>query len=427
MAPTKSPALGNTETSRPLDPSAPRRDRDRAQETIRQLNRRLFGPRLCEDGHEWVQEHAFGSCGQPLGDRVAAGIGETVNGERRGRFAGVETCKSASACLRCGCKISAERAADIGRVLKAHLAGGGHALFLTVTLSHSLDDTAGDVLDDVRTAWSAMTGKRRWKKLMAWLGGGRFVRVLEVTRSDANGWHPHFHVALLTDRPVGLDENDPLEVEDFRQEIDAQWSLAVGTLGREVHPDIGVDLTPIRDAAGIGRYVSKISLEMARSDLKRGRGGSRSPWQIALDAAAGDPQSTALWVEWCEAAKGARFLSTSRGLWAEFGIETRTDDEIAEDDDGGIDDLVVMVDRPVYTAAAKAPGQVLTELRHLIEARASAAVLAIVLARRLGRPIEIQHHPDDDGTPTLAFPTATTRRDTMPAHPPAQAIEEDAQ
>lgn len=57
------------------------------------------------------------------------------------------------------------------------------------------------------------------------------------------------------------------------------------TLGRDIHTERGVDAVPVRDAAGVGEYVSKIHYEMVRCDLKTGRRKNRTPWQIALDAA----------------------------------------------------------------------------------------------------------------------------------------------
>ena len=77
------------------------------------------------------------------------------------------------------------------------------------------------------------------------------------------------------------------------------------TLGRDIHSERGVDAVPVRDAAGLGEYVSKIHYELVRSDLKQGRRKSRTPWQIALDAAeTGDCRDMARWVEYCHATKG---------------------------------------------------------------------------------------------------------------------------
>jgi hypothetical protein len=299
--------------------------------------------------------------------------------------------------------VRSEYAEHIGTVIRAHLDNGGGALFLTCTFSHSLTDTAADSLEVAMAAWKAMTASRRWKSLIKWLGVVDWIRVTEMTWTPENGWHPHHHVALLTTRRVGRDENHPEELEEVRQEFDHAWHQAVTNHGREVNPSIGVDLETIRDGAGIGRYVSKVEFELGRGDLKTGRSGSRTPWQISIDAADGDPQSVVLWKEYVAATKQRRWISTSQGLWVRHGINVRTDDEIAEDDGQDDTETVCFLEADVYRAAAAAEPQVLTELRHLLEARTRPEVIAIVLSRRLGRVVDISRSVDDGGLATLGF------------------------
>ncbi|MGB5760868.1 MAG: protein rep [Acidimicrobiales bacterium] len=378
------------------------------------MNWRAFGPRKQTDanGNEtWTQELRIGSCGRPLGERVAISRAAAKGGDGHcGVFSGVETCGSATGCMRCARKVRAEKAGNIGLVIRTHLDRGGFALFLTLTFAHSLADSAEESLDDALTAWSTMVATRRWKKLIAWLGDRGWIRATETTHTDANGYHPHHHVCLLTDRAVGHDENDPMELEDLRQEIYDCWSLALDKLDREAHhSSIGVDLQPIRDDEGIGAYVSKVEFEIARGDLKRGRGDSRSMWQVGLDAADGCQRSKAIWADYVRAAKGRRWLSTSQGLWAEFGINDRTDEEIAEDqpDDP---EPIAFFEPAVYMAAGKSEAPVLTELRHLVEANATVAVLALVLSRRLGRAVDIEYRPGDGGLPTIVWADESNRR-----------------
>ena len=400
--------LGNTQTSRPpTTPDERRRERDRTAEQVRQLNHRLFGPRVHTDDQgeqTWTQEHRFGSCGAPLGERVMLGRSEAQHGDgHRGVFNGIETCGSSTACLRCGAKVRAERGCQCGEVIRLHLANGGYALLLTLTMSHDNQESAGQSLDDAINAWSSMVETRNWKKTMAWLDLEGWIRSTETTWSETNGFHPHHHVPILVNRPVGLNEDYPEELEEIRREFDEAWFTAVSKLGRDVHPDIGVDLVPIRDEEGIGAYVSKIEFEVAREDLKTGRGESRSTWQIGVDAAEGCERSAALWAEYVEAIKGRRWMSTSKGLWKKFGISVRSDEEIAEDQPDVVEP-VALVDADVYRAAAKTNDrQVLTELRHLAEANVAPFILALVLSRRLNRDVEIEYRTEDQDVPTLTW------------------------
>ena len=397
-------ALGNTQTSGSTDPTVARRARDRAQEDLQGLNRRLFGARVevDDDGEEtWTQEHRCGSCGVPLGERVAIGRGTSRDGTQRGLFRGVETCGSANVCLRCASKIRAEKAEHSGLVLRAHREAGGHAVLVTLTFSHSIDDQADEVIDDALKAWSGFNSGR-FKTIKNRWGIVDFIRVIETTHSWVNGLHPHHHVALLTDRPIGQDPDDPHELLDFQADLYQAWSAALETLGREAHYEIGVDVEPVRDEEGVGSYISKIELELTRGDLKRGRGESRSMWQVGLDAADGCQRSAAVWADYVRAIRARRWISTSEGLWERFGINDRTDDEIAEDTGDEFEE-VALIDSDVYRAALKADGPVLTEVRHLVEANAPVVVLALVLSRRLKRQVEIDFRAEDDGVPTLRW------------------------
>jgi hypothetical protein len=88
------------------------------------------------------------------------------------------------------------------------------------------------------------------------------------------------------------------EAEEMRQDILPSRRHQVERLGRTVDEEAGVTVVPIRDDAGIGAYVSKIALEVTRSDTKRGRTGNRSHVQVAVDAARdGDPADRMLWRE----------------------------------------------------------------------------------------------------------------------------------
>lgn len=337
----------------------------------------------------------------PLGERVAVGKGTGFDGTERGHFRGVETCGSANVCLRCAAKIRAEKAADSGTVLRAHREAGGHAVFMSLTFAHSIVDPFDELIDDAMKAWTTFNSGR-FKSIKKRWGIVDFIRSLETTHSWANGLHPHHHGALLTERPIGQDTDDPDELLDLQAELYEAWSAALATVGRTAHHDIGVDLVPIRDEEGIGAYISKIELELTRGDLKRGAGDSRSMWQVGLDAADGCERSVAVWAEYVRAIKGRRWLSTSEGLWKRYGINDRTDEEIAEDTAKDFEE-VALIDSDVYRAALKHDEPVLTEVRHLVEANAPIVVLALVLTRRLGRLVDVDYRAGDEGLPTLQW------------------------
>jgi hypothetical protein len=127
-------------------------------------------------------------------------------------------------------------------------------------------------------------------------------------------------------------ERQPFAAADVL-ELAQAWSVAVGCeLGLSCMPDVlhGIDVRPIGD----GRYLAKLGLEIASIETKTGRGGSRTPWEIAHDAAAGDPSSRALWRKYGAAMMGARQLFWSRGARDFFGLGEDVEDEALAADGG---------------------------------------------------------------------------------------------
>jgi len=77
--------------------------------------------------------------------------------------------------------------------------------------------------------------------------------------------------------------------------------------------------------------------------MKQGRGGSRTPFEILQDVARlGDARDIALWDEWVRVSRGRRQIVLSKGLRAMADLAPeRTDEEIAADEYGDVDRLVV--------------------------------------------------------------------------------------
>lgn len=188
---------------------------------------------------------------------------------------------------------------------------------LTLTVAHGLGDDLKALRMGVAKAWRYLLQGTRGARLKGSLGMAHYVRALEVTRGELNGWHPHCHLLLFT--PRELDKLDEDEIWDAWQDC-VRRALGEEHMPNRAH---GVSLKPShRDD-----YIAKLGLEVASITHKRGKKGSRSPWQVAGDAAAGDRQSQALWVEYGSAMMGARQLSWSRGTRRFFGLR-------ADDDDG---------------------------------------------------------------------------------------------
>ena len=108
-------------------------------------------------------------------------------------------------------------------------------MFMSLTFAHSIVDPFDELIDDAMKAWTTFNSGR-FKSIKKRWGIVDFIRSLETTHSWANGLHPHHHGALLTERPIGQDADDPDELLDLQAELYEAWSAALATVGRDRSP-----------------------------------------------------------------------------------------------------------------------------------------------------------------------------------------------
>ena len=298
------------------------------------------------------------ACGFAL-TSSAGGVGVAIKPEGGAFFRGLQTCGSVWECPPCQMTIKAKRADEIRRVIEKH--GHARAAMLSLTIRHGRDDDLARMRKDFANAWRGFTRGAAWKrfcerhKVIGW------VRSLEITHSNANGWHPHIHVLLLF-----ADELPALEVykvdgvtrwipSDVGWVIERWQAMVCRYIGAEHEPDDdhGAVLSPCFSAD----YISKLGLEISDPGAKKGRRGGRTPLQIAsdfADASAAVKKGGSslrrqkardgwLWTSYCEAMRGARQLTWSRGLKAKFGIVDRTDADVAQEEEPACDDQAITV------------------------------------------------------------------------------------
>lgn len=274
---------------------------------------------------------------------------------RRAGFSGLSTCGSVWACPVCAEKILAGRQDEVRRALSVWTGLGGRVAFVTLTMRHRQGQALGDLWDSLSYAWGAVTSGRRWKDLVGRYGVDGWLRVVEVTHGR-HGWHVHIHAALFLPSSATVDQ-----VDDLGGSMFATWAAALKRRGLSASREHGVDAV-LWDAADLsdgGRladyftkqdYVDQVdagkaALELTRADLKRGRGGNRSPFQILGDLVElGDADDLDRWEEWEKASKGRRQLTWSRGLRSRLlSDDERTDDELAAEELGSADDDLVEI------------------------------------------------------------------------------------
>lgn len=251
---------------------------------------------------------------------------EQVTLDRQGetaRFDGLKSCNSVWCCAICSARISAGRRDELNALLAAARAEGLAAVMLTLTASHKRGMILSAWLAAFKDAKRTLRQRREWRALKGAFVGS--VTATEVTHSEANGFHPHLHEILLFN---GSEAEALAAVEGLR----AAWLASLtgqGLSGNE-------HAFQVQPATAAGEYVAKFGAaeELTLDQAKRGRKGSRTPWQILDDAGdAENPKAKrdgAIWTEFAAAFIGRRQLVWSPGLKARFGIDEIEDAEIPE-------------------------------------------------------------------------------------------------
>ena len=257
----------------------------------------------------------------------ATPTGPTVEIWREGggaHFRGLETCGSIWQCPVCSNKILNRRADEVQELADAHEKAGGAVYMATFTLRHHAFNKCRSLRDTVAQAWQKMQAGAPWARLKNRYGIAHTVRALEVTHGR-NGWHPHIHVLLLTERAL-----DDTEAEMLRLDLFERWETRIRKLGGS--SEIGAfDLRRASTGAEAAAYVAKWGAghEIAKGAQKEAAG--RSVWNL-LKASEHDDGAARLFREYAKAFFRARHLTYSKGSREAYDLRyPATDAELAID------------------------------------------------------------------------------------------------
>lgn len=293
---------------------------------------RFLRPLAVEQASGFLRPVRPARCAWTLGQSV----GIMHDGGRPAGYAGIERCGSIWACPHCSAVIRAGRAAEIEQAVSAHQSTGGSVVFFTGTLRHHQADDLETTLDAILEGWRKLTAGRPWKRIKEKYQVSGYIRSIEVTYGG-NGWHPHAHSLLFLDGDIL-----PEELEELRPVLYELWATCVEKAGGKRPTEKGLDLQKLdSDGKLLARYLSKMqdekkqgwsaSAEMTRSDVKSGRNGSITPFQLLDDHPDHDEQERArLWREFYEVSKGRRAITWSRGLKERCCIGEVTDADILD-------------------------------------------------------------------------------------------------
>lgn len=316
-------------------------------------------------------------CGRvPVGQDVTV-----VDNAGVAHYAGLASCGSIWACPVCSAKIRAGRADEIAQGAAAWDQAGNSVYMVTLTAPHDMGMRLGALLPVIADSFRRVIAGRAWLRVKAAAGVAGTIRSVEITHG-VNGWHPHLHVLVFCRGDPGAEGLAALGVH-----VRAQWHKAITGAGYRAPSDAhGVVIERCASAAEAGAYIAKSQdtgrspgNELARGDLKRGRSGHRTPFEILEDFRwTGDAADRGLWRTYERATKGHQAITWSKGLRRLLAVEARSDDELAAAEVGGTP--LAVIDLAAWRRVAAVPG-LPALLLDAAEQGGAAAVLAELAAR----------------------------------------------
>lgn len=328
----------------------------------------VAAPGTTSKSPDWVRPPRAARCRWAMGD-----VG--VHGDASGaHYSGLERCASIWACPVCSAVIRAGRAEEIADAVGRWEAAGGHVVMATLTVRHRAGDGLAEALDGVLRAWQQTISSSPWLRAKERYRIAGYVRSVEVTHG-ANGWHPHVHALLFIQGAPWTDA----EASAFESWFFDRWLAKTTAQGlRQPSRAHGIDLVHADGGRVLAEYLAKtqeheeprrsasVGNEMARTDMKSGRGGSLMPFEL-LDSEPSDREAAALWNEYVAATHGRRAVTWSRGLRDLVAAgEERSDEEIIDETEAR--PMVFLLPRETYTTRLANAPDVLALVLERVEA-----------------------------------------------------------
>ncbi|WP_047429793.1 protein rep [Acinetobacter sp. neg1] len=248
----------------------------------------------------------------------------------KAHWGNVQRCGSIWSCPVCAKQITEKRRSEMNALLDYWRDQDDSDIkLMTLTFSHSQSEPLKVLLKQLKHAITRFFGHRKFKELSTACNIEYKVRSLEVTYGS-NGWHPHFHILLLT-----RDIDD--QAFYYRDSLAKLWIDCCIKSGLS-SPSMkhGLD---IRDGSYAEDYIAKWGLdnEMTKGHVKRGKSSSLTPFDLLQksfdDELYFHKLPSKLFQEFVIAMKGARQLVWSRGLKDLIGLNDKTDQDIVDETD----------------------------------------------------------------------------------------------
>jgi hypothetical protein len=207
----------------------------------------------------------------------------------------------------------------------------GYVYMITLTNSHNASHSLEFQREGQKKAMKRFFEGRTSTGLMQRLGKRYHVTNYEVTLGQ-NGWHPHHHILVFSDKKL---DDDFFQLRD---DMARHWINCCEKSGLPLQSmEHGLDLVFGKTAQQVvSQYLCKwgVEHEMTKGHIKKGKEGGLTPFDLLQlsfeDELVHGRKPSQLFKEYAAAFKGARQLFWSRGLKDVFGLRDVSDDEIMD-------------------------------------------------------------------------------------------------
>lgn len=244
-------------------------------------------------------------------------------------YSGVVICGSVWACPVCSTRIAFRRATELYKVDLTPYS----LSMVTVTFSHHLRDPLKPMVKDLAGAWKAFRSGAPYQRMVEKYGIIGTICGTE-NRYGLNGWHPHKHTLYISKIPLD---------KEFYEWSANRWQRIAGKAGRYASLENGLNIV-FQMSHDAKTYITKLinpeNDEISRTykwsltdELTQGyrkSGNSIHPFQL-LDTEKRDDDQ--LFIEYVQATSGMKSLVWSPGLKKLLGVEEKSDEELAVEDE----------------------------------------------------------------------------------------------
>lgn len=241
---------------------------------------------------------------------------------QKAHYDNLQRCARVWTCPFCALKISEERRKEIKTAMDNARAKGWFVYLFTFTNRHHCGDDLETLLGGQKKALVNFWQKSSVKKMIKNLGYIGRITATEVTWSEVNGWHPHYHMLVFFDHEI-----NPQGLQSF---LSYEWQKSCGRVGLKLpslERGVKVDKGDKAD-----EYVSKWGLEheMTKGHIKKGRQDGLTPFDL-LRQCENQQEYKALFRQYAICFQDINQLRWSKGLKALLGVTERTDEELAQE------------------------------------------------------------------------------------------------